>query len=97
MLQRAQPTRRAVNSTRCPASVAVGRLSDSKENDMTTSQALRAERRAERERIDREERVQTALAALFLIALLAVFAVAGTMDYHDQMVYQQTWAEAYGC
>ena len=61
---------------------------------MTTSQALRAERRAQRERMERDERVQTALAALFLIALLGIFAVAGTMDYHDEMVYQQSWAEA---
>ena len=63
---------------------------------MTTSQMLRAERRAQRAQLERDERVQTALAALFLIALLTVFAVAGTMDYHDQMVYRESWYEAHG-
>ena len=63
---------------------------------MTTSQALRAERRAQRARLDHDERMQTALAAITLILILAVFAVAGTMDFHDQQVYRQSWAEAYG-
>lgn len=63
---------------------------------MTTSQMLRAERRAQRARVERGERMQTAIGALFLIALLAVFAVAGTMDYHDQQVYRESWYEAHG-
>lgn len=97
MLQRAESYARAVNSARPLRASRRADFRTGKENDMTTSQALRAERRAQRERLERHERAQTALAALFLIALLAVFAVAGTMDYHDQMVYQQSWAEAHGC
>lgn len=62
---------------------------------MTTSQMLRAERRAQRARLDHDERIQTAFAAITLILILAVFAVAGTMDFYDQQVYQQSWAEAY--
>ena len=80
----------------CPCERRGGPTLDAKETHMTTSQALRAERRAQRERMERDERVQTALAALFLIALLAVFAVAGTMDYHDEQVYRESWYEAHG-
>lgn len=63
---------------------------------MTTSQALRAERRAQRARLDHDERMQTAFAAITLILILAIFAVAGTVDYQSQVAYQQSWAEAYG-
>ena len=63
---------------------------------MTTSQMLRAERRAQRARLDHDERMQTALAAIILILILAIFAVAGTVDYQSQVAYQQSWAEAYG-
>lgn len=63
---------------------------------MTTSQALRAERRAQRAQLERDERMQTAIGALFLIALLGIFAVAGTMDYHDEQVYRESWYEAHG-
>ena len=97
MLQRAESYARAVNSARPLRASRRADFRTGKENDMTTSQALRAERRAQRARLDHDERMQTALAALFLIALLAVFAVAGTMDYADQMAYQQSWADTYGC
>lgn len=63
---------------------------------MTTSQMLRAERRAQRAQLERGERMQTAVGALALILILAIFAVAGTVDYQSQVAYQQSWAEAYG-
>ena len=63
---------------------------------MTTSQMLRAERRAQRARLERDERMQTAIGALALILILAIFAVAGTVDYQSRVAYQQSWAEAYG-
>lgn len=63
---------------------------------MTTSQMLRAERRAERARLEREERSETLAAIMALVLILAAFLVAGTMDAHDEWVYQQGWYEAHG-
>ena len=33
---------------------------------------------------------------LALILILAAFAMAGTMDYHDQQVYRESWHEMHG-
>lgn len=39
---------------------------------------------------------ETMRGILALLLVLAAFAMAGTMDYHDQQVYEQSWAEIHG-
>ena len=63
---------------------------------MTAAQMMRAQRRAERARLERERRTETRAAVRGLAVLLGAFMVAGTMDAHDEQVYREGWYEAHG-
>jgi len=67
-----------------------------KEKPMTAAQMMRAQRRAERARLEREQRTETLAAIMALVLVLAAFMVAGTMDAHDEQVYREGWYEAHG-
>lgn len=60
---------------------------------MTTTQALRYERRRRRE-IERQRKLrETLLAILTILYILAAFTFAGTMDYYDDQRELAYWAE----
>lgn len=63
---------------------------------MSTSQALRYERRRQRELHERQEIRETVAGILAIVLILTAFALAGTMDYHDQQVYEQSWHQIHG-
>ena len=63
---------------------------------MSTSQALRYERRRQRELHERQEVRETIAAILALVLTLAAFAIAGTMDAHDEQVYRESWHQIHG-
>lgn len=63
---------------------------------MTAQQALRYERRRQRELKERQEVRETFTAVLALLLTLAAFALAGTMDAHDEQVYRESWYEMHG-
>jgi len=51
---------------------------------MTTTQALRMERRAARRAQERERRMQAMKAAVVIVGMLLAFGLAGAVDYHDR-------------
>lgn len=51
---------------------------------MTTTQALRVERRNARMAQERYERAQVAAAMAVVLFMLLAFALAGTLDYQDR-------------
>jgi len=59
---------------------------------MTTSQAMRYERRRQRAERERQELQDALLAILFGLLILAAFAIAGTMDYQDEQRQATYWA-----
>lgn len=63
---------------------------------MSTSQALRYERRRQRELRERQEVRETIVGILALVLTLAAFAIAGTMDAHDEQVYRESWHQIHG-
>lgn len=63
---------------------------------MSTSQALRYERRRQRELKERQEVRETFTAVLALLLTLAAFALAGTIDAHDEQVYRESWHQIHG-
>lgn len=63
---------------------------------MSTSQALRYERRRQRELKERQEVRETFTAVLALLLTLAAFALAGTIDAHDEQVYREGWHQIHG-
>lgn len=63
---------------------------------MSTSQALRYERRRQRELRERQEIRETIAGILALVLTLAAFAIAGTMDAHDEQVYRESWHQIHG-
>ena len=60
---------------------------------MTEAQVLRAERRQMVAERRRQRRIETALTILGIILAIAAFAIAGTMDYNDEMRDLAFWAE----
>lgn len=58
---------------------------------MTASQMIRAERRAERARLEREERAAALSALLTLALILAVFAIVGTSDLKAEQAELAYW------
>ena len=63
---------------------------------MSTSQALRNERRRQRELKERQEIRETIAGILAIVLILATFALAGTMDAHDEQVYRESWHQIHG-
>ena len=55
-----------------------------KRADMTAQQALRYERRAQRELQRKQQVRETVLAILFILYIFVAFAIAGTSDFHDE-------------
>lgn len=55
-----------------------------KRADMTAQQALRYERRAQRELQRKQQVRETVLAILFILYILVAFAIVGTMDYQTE-------------
>lgn len=51
---------------------------------MTTTQALRMERRAARRAQERERRMKAVKAAVVIVGMLLAFGLAGAVDYHDR-------------
>ncbi|MBR3234591.1 MAG: hypothetical protein IKG11_03145 [Atopobiaceae bacterium] len=58
---------------------------------MTPQQALREERRHQRELQRRRQVIETVLAFIFVLALLVAFAIAGTCDYEDEQASLAYW------
>lgn len=62
-----------------------------KRADMAAQQALRYERRAQRELQRRQQVRETVLAILFILYILVAFAIAGTSDFHDEQSEIAYW------
>ena len=63
---------------------------------MTTSQALRKERRRQRlieEQRARQELVEAIIGIVLVLMLVAAFAYVGTTDYQDEQREAAYWAE----
>ena len=60
---------------------------------MTAQQAMRYERRRQRELEQRKQFRDTITAILVILFILAAFALAGAMDYQDEMNQLAYWAE----
>ena len=58
---------------------------------MTTSQAMRCQRRAARVAQERQERTEKVLAIFGLIFILIAFAIVGTMDYQTEQAEVARW------
>lgn len=58
---------------------------------MTPQQALREERRHQRELQRRRQVIETVLAFIFVLALLVALAFAGTCDFHDEQASLAYW------
>lgn len=58
---------------------------------MTAQQALRHERRMQRELQRRQQVKETVLSVLFILFLLAAFAFAGTNDFQDEQRELAFW------
>ena len=68
-------------------------FSKQKELNMTTSQAMRCQRRAARVAQERQERTEKVLAIFGLIFILLAFAIVGTMDYQTEQAEIARWQE----
>ena len=64
-----------------------------KRADMTAQQALRYERRAQRELQRKQQVRETVLAILFILYILVAFAIVGTMDYQTEQAEVARWQE----
>lgn len=64
-----------------------------KRADMTAQQALRYERRAQRELQRKQQVRETVLAILFILYILVAFAIVGTMDYQTEQAEIARWQE----
>lgn len=60
---------------------------------MTAQQALRYERRAQRELQRKQQVRETVLAILFILYILVAFAIVGTMDYQTEQAEVARWQE----
>ena len=58
---------------------------------MTAQQAMRYERRRQRELQRQREIKDTLMGILVILFILAAFAFAGTMDYHDEQAQLAYW------
>lgn len=58
---------------------------------MSTTQAMRYERRAARAAQERRERCEMAAGIAALIVFLLAFAIAGTMDFQDEQRELAFW------
>lgn len=64
---------------------------EQKRADMTTTQAMRYERRRQRE-LERCQRIrETIQIAVFIFFALLAFCMAGTMDYQDEQAQLAHW------
>lgn len=60
---------------------------------MSSTQAIRHERRAARVAQERAQKTETIMATVMLILAILAFAAAGTIDYQDQQAQASYWAE----